>query len=200
MQNLNERQKAGISSTCHDYTIIGKTLVNPDFTFRDPNEQLCKLLGLTAAELKDKTFMDITPPLINEIDMAMARLVMKGEIPSYILPKPYKPSKDASLIYALISVTPVKKDDGAFECFYVEIMEIDKKTYIKLTRELLRSHPGLLVGQHSWVVNLLLLLQKCSVEDLYKLTVRIVIIGLAVVITIREGREKVTSVLTGWLP
>lgn len=198
MRSLQDFQKAHISETTHDFTVIGKTLVNPDFTFREPNEQLCKLFGYTRADLIGMKFTDITPPIIREIDVANAQRVMTGEIPYYVLPKPYKLSKDVRLIYALISVIPVWKnrEKTDFECFYVEIMEITKTTYLKLTKELLRSHPALLESQFSWITHVLLFLKQHSLKDLVSLTVKITLMVLAVYITLREYREKGVGSLT----
>lgn len=196
MENLSDFQLAQISKNTHDYTIIGKTIVNKDFTFRDPNPQLCKIFGLTPGDLKDKTFLDITPVLVGKIDALNARMMANKELTHYILPKPYQVETNSDKkIYALISVTPILKEDGEFECYYVEIMELTKQTYIKHTREMLKSHPELLANQLSFPGTMLAYLEKCSPEMIYRITLKIIVILAACAIGYQEAKQKAVELL-----
>lgn len=190
MKHLEEKQKAELADKLHHHTIIGKTLIKTDFTFDSPNEQLCKLFGCTAADLKDKTIMEMSPPLMSEIDVANARMVMRGEIHGYILPKIYQ--FNSLKIYALISVLPIEKD-GEFQCFYVEIMEITKSAYLTMTKELLRAHPALLASHQSCLVSLLSSIQGSSPIAVYKIAVRLTVFVLGILLALKENRDKILT-------
>lgn len=71
-------------------SFAGKAIVNPDFTFRAVNQQFCKIVGVTPAELVGNKFTDLTPEPLKSVDQKNAMLVRKGVIQSYLLPKTYE--------------------------------------------------------------------------------------------------------------
>ena len=71
-------------------SFAGKAIVNPDFTFRAVNQQFCKIVGVTPAELVGNKFTDLTPEPVKSVDMKNAMLVKRGVIQSYLLPKSYE--------------------------------------------------------------------------------------------------------------
>lgn len=197
MKKLSNFQKAFIAETTHEFTIIGKAVVNEDFTFREVNAGLCRLLGISQGDLIGKSIEDITPPLIREIELANARLIRDNKLYHFVLPKPYKPSKDSRLIYAMISMIAVPQNppnEKEFECFYIEIMELSMRQYIKTTKEILGSHPELLEGRYTSVANFLSLLRRYSLKELAEIVVRVTIVALLVIVALREGKAKALEV------
>lgn len=190
VKTLTLEQRSELFEKTHTETITGKTFVEPDFRFREPNLNLCKMLGMTAGELSNTTFTEITPKLINEIDVANARLVAEGKLDWYLLPKIYEVR--GKVCYALISVHPVKKN-GEFQCYHVEISELNKTEYMRMTKEILGSHPALLESQYSWIAGVINHLSKLPLTKLYKISLRVGIFLIGLAAAAKESREKFIS-------
>lgn len=90
MDGLDEEERALAWAVSWNPSFSGIAIVNRDFTFRSVNQQFCKILGVTPAELIGVHFQDITPPAIRKLDEDNARLVIKGTITNYILPKSFE--------------------------------------------------------------------------------------------------------------
>jgi PAS domain S-box-containing protein len=87
---LTQQEKALAWKASWKTSFEGKAIVRQDFTFRAVNPQFCKIIGTTPGELLDRTFTDITPQPIKDLDIKNAELVIKRKIESYILPKTYE--------------------------------------------------------------------------------------------------------------
>jgi PAS domain S-box-containing protein len=164
LQELDQSQQAHIAVIRHEYSLIGKAIVNADFTFRDPNEQLCQYLGVTKAELIGRRFGDITPSPLKEIDEANARLVREGKITCYNMPKIYQISLDSMPVYANISVIGLHRNQK-FDGFQIEIMRISEELFHTEKQRLLGSHPLLHTPPKSWLNRLLLSMRTWSRKD-----------------------------------
>lgn len=90
MDNLHETERALAWAAAWHPSFEGIAIVNPDFTFKSVNPQFCEILGVTPGELLNKSFADLTPPPVKELDILNAQLVMKRVIPSYLLHKSYE--------------------------------------------------------------------------------------------------------------
>lgn len=108
---------------------IGIALVGPDGGWLRVNRTLCELLGYTEAELLGRTFQQITYPDDLDADLEFVRQVLAGEIRTYQMEKRYL-RKDGSLVWALLSVSLVRGDDGDPRYFVSQIEDItDRKRY-----------------------------------------------------------------------
>lgn len=90
MDGLSNEERAYAWLASWNPSFAGKAIVNPDFTFRAVNQQFCKIVGVTPAELVGNKFTDLTPEPVRSVDRNNALLVKKGVIQSYLLPKTYE--------------------------------------------------------------------------------------------------------------
>lgn len=137
---LNNHQRAQLWLRRWDRTLVGKAVVNSDFTFRSVNQQFCKILGVTAAELVGMPFPDITPEPIKSLDVANSQLVIEGIQDHYTLPKIYQTSRVAPYTYAILMVEGIYHQDGSFDCFQTEILQISESEYNAMIKDLIRMH------------------------------------------------------------
>jgi len=87
------------------------------------NRTLCELLGYTEEELLGRSFQQITYPEDLDADLEFVRQVLAGEIRTYQMEKRYL-RKDGSLVWALLSVSLVRGDDGDPRYFVSQIEDI----------------------------------------------------------------------------
>lgn len=90
MDGLNNEERINAWLASWHPSFDGKAIVNPDFTFRAVNQQFCKILGVSPAELVGQKFSDLTPPKMRELEVKNAELVKKGLIQSFLLSKAYE--------------------------------------------------------------------------------------------------------------
>lgn len=119
--NDNERALAWLASWSPSFD--GKAIVNPDFTFRSVNHQFCKILGVTAAELVNKQFTDLTPEPLKTLDKKNALLVMERVQESYLLPKTYEFPSGKRVDVTLLVNGVYHQETGEFLFFVSTIME-----------------------------------------------------------------------------
>jgi PAS domain S-box-containing protein len=105
---------------------IGIALVGPDGDWLRVNRTLCELLGYTEEELLGRTFQQITYPEDLDADLEFVRQVLAGEIRTYQMEKRYL-RKDGSLVWALLSVSLVRGDDGDPRYFVSQIEDISAR-------------------------------------------------------------------------
>lgn len=137
---LNNHQRAKFWMRRWNRTFVGKAVVNADFTFRSVNEQFCKIVGVTAGELIGRSFVDITPEPIRSLDAANARLVIDGKQDHYAMPKIYQPIPGGPKVYVALQVEGEYEEDGTFDCFEAEIMELSEDEYIAMVEQVIRMH------------------------------------------------------------
>ena len=102
---------------------IGIALVGLDGRWLEVNRALCDILGYTEAELRDLTFQDITHPDDLEADLALARRLYAGDIPSYQMEKRYI-RKDGETIWALLTGSLIHAADGVATSALAQVMDI----------------------------------------------------------------------------
>jgi PAS domain S-box-containing protein len=81
----------------------------PEGRWLQVNSSLCELTGYPAAELLERTFADITHPDDVELDLALTRRLVAGELSSY--EKRYV-RKDGTTIWVLLHASLVLGEDG----------------------------------------------------------------------------------------
>ena len=119
--NNEERILAWLASWAPSFD--GKAIVNPDFTFRSVNHQFCKILGVTAAELIDQKFTDITPEPLRTLDRKNAELVKSRAQENYLLPKTYEFPNGKKVDVTLLVNGVYHNETGEFMFFVSTIME-----------------------------------------------------------------------------
>lgn len=137
---LTNQQRARIWLRRWNRTFVGKAVVESDFTFRSVNDQFCKIIGLTPADLIGHSFADITPEPVRSLDVANARLVREGKQDHYILPKVYQMPGLQRKTYVAMMVEGVHKKDGTFDCFQSEIIELSKEEYQRMMEDIIKLH------------------------------------------------------------
>ncbi len=105
---------------------IGEALVGLDGRWLRINEALCDLLGYSRQDLLDIDFKAVTHPEDIGGDMALLDKVLSGEIASYNTEKRYL-HRDGRVIWGLLSVSLVRKPDGAPDYFISQIQDITER-------------------------------------------------------------------------
>lgn len=102
---------------------IGVALVAPDGRWLRVNRALCALLGFTAEELLQRSFQDITHPDDLNADLELVQSVLADRLPGYEMEKRYI-RKDETVIWALLTVSLVRDEDGEPRHFVSQIQDI----------------------------------------------------------------------------
>ncbi len=128
---------------------IGMALVSPDGRWLKVNQGLLSSLGYTAQELMQRTFQDITHPDDLHTDLEYVGQLLRGEIHHYQMEKRYF-HKNGSIIWALLSVSLVRDDDGEPIHFVSQIQDITEK---KLKDEQIIASLDLVQKQNDRLLN-----------------------------------------------
>lgn len=140
MDSLTDEEKQLAWEAGWHPSFDGIAIVNRDFSFRDVNPQWCELLEQLPSEFLDKSFEDITPVDVRNLDSDNANLVMEGRIPSYVINKSYHFS-DGKKKNIILLVCRVPKDTNKpFRFFLSRILlnePVSKSEQKYLTESLL---------------------------------------------------------------
>lgn len=90
------------------------------------NDAVCSITGYSRAELETMRFSDITHPDDLEADWQRARQLVAGNIARYNMEKRYI-RKDGSTVWAHLTVSLVKQDDGSPRHFVSIIEDINER-------------------------------------------------------------------------
>lgn len=105
-----------------EYSAIGMALVAPEGDWLQVNNSLCQTLGFPAAELKKRTFQQITHPDDLETDLQHIEKLLRGEIDAYTIEKRYF-RKSGEIVWTRLTVSLVR--DGARHPLYFIAQIID---------------------------------------------------------------------------
>lgn len=108
------------------YLGTGMALVSKEGKWIDVNPALCKILGYTLDELTALTFQDITYKEDLEKDLHYVSELLSGLIDTYQMEKRYI-HKDKSLVWALLTVSLVKNNDGSPLYFISQVQNINER-------------------------------------------------------------------------
>jgi PAS domain S-box-containing protein len=111
-----------------EYSAIGMALVSPEGKFLKANKKLCHILGYEPHELQDLTFQQITYPEDLEKDLTVLGQLINKEIDSYQLDKRYF-HKNGSIIWALLSVSLVRDENGEPLHFVSQIEDVTQRKH-----------------------------------------------------------------------
>lgn len=102
---------------------IGMALVGLDGRFLHVNPALCEIVGYSEEELVALTFQEITHPDDLEADLAQARELEAGRIPSYQIEKRYL-HKDGHPVWIQLTGSRVADPNGATLYFVAQVQDI----------------------------------------------------------------------------
>ena len=121
---------------------IGMALVSLDGQFLKVNQSACQLLGYPEPELLRQTFAELTHPDDLDADLHERRRLLAGEIERYTQPKRYV-RKDGDHVWASLSVSLVRDDQGQPVHFISQIVDISDRRRLELALQHLADHDHL---------------------------------------------------------
>jgi|CXWL01.1.fsa_nt_gi PAS domain S-box-containing protein len=102
--------------------LIGMAVTSLDQGWVQVNDRLCKIFGYSHDELMTKTWTELTHPDDVAADVAQFNRVLAGEIDSYAMDKRFI-HKDGRVIYASISASAVRREDGSIDHFVALVQD-----------------------------------------------------------------------------
>ncbi len=147
------REREELFSAAFEHAPIGMALVSPDGRWLRVNRSLCDLVGYTDAELRARTFQDITHPEDLDADLDNVRQLLAGEISSYQMEKRYLHASGRH-VNVLLSVSLVRDSRGAPRYMISQILDITERKRASAALETsLHEKEGLLKEVHHRVKN-----------------------------------------------
>ena len=118
---------------------IGMALVSLEGQWLEVNPSLCEILGYEADELLQHTFQDITYPEDLGADLLNINHLIAGDIDNYQMEKRYV-HKNGHLVWALLTVSLARNDDGTPLLFISQIQDITARKWLEQVREVVTTH------------------------------------------------------------
>jgi len=110
-----------------DQAAVGIAQVDLDGRWLLVNQRLCDILGYTQAELKTRTFQDVTHPDDLTADLALVRQTLNGKRQSYAMEKRYI-RQDGTPIWVYLTVSLVRETNHTPQYFISVVEDItDRK-------------------------------------------------------------------------
>jgi|GEM_PF-737253 len=100
---------------------VGLAHITPAGRFLRLNRRFGDILGYSPAEMLKRTFQEITYPDDLETDLAQLQQVLAHEIQSYSIEKRYI-RRDGSLVWVNLTVSLVRRPDGAPD-YFIQVIE-----------------------------------------------------------------------------
>jgi PAS domain S-box-containing protein len=152
MQDLTERKRAEEALRESDerfratffQAAVGIAQTGLDGKWLLVNDRLCELLGYTQAELRGKTFLDITHPDDREASLGAIRRILAGEISSWSTEKRYV-RKDGTIVWGRLWVSLVRDMDNLPRYFTSVVEDVTER--IQADRALRDSEQRLMLAQ-----------------------------------------------------
>jgi len=109
-----------------EHAAVGIAQVALDGRWLIVNQRLCAILGYTQAELRERTFQDLTYAEDRKASLAGMEMLLAGKREAYTMEKRYL-RKDGSLVWVLVSLSVVRDDSGDPEFFLTVIEDIAER-------------------------------------------------------------------------
>src|SRR5262249_24467004 len=139
LRNSEERFRATFYQAA-----VGITQTGLDGGWLLLNDRFCKIVGYSEAELRQKTFLDITHPDDREASLDAIRRLLAGEISSHSLEKRYL-HKDGTIVWVRLSASLVRADDNLPKYFISSVEDVTDR--IQAERALRDSERRLVLAQ-----------------------------------------------------
>ncbi len=101
----------------------GMAVISPDKGWIHVNNRLCEIFGYTREELLKTTWTTLTYPEDLEPDIIEFNRLVTGETDSYSMEKRFV-RKDNAIVFTIISMTRVRRDDNSIEHLIAHIQDI----------------------------------------------------------------------------
>jgi two-component system sensor histidine kinase EvgS len=135
-----EKEKAAVNSLIHqlkesealfrsqfEFGNIGIAITSPDKGWLRANDRLCRMLGYTEEELRQKTWSDMTHPDDLAADMASFNRMLAGDIDSYEMEKRFF-HKDTTIVFTHLNVSCFRNPDQSVKFIIASLLDItDRK-------------------------------------------------------------------------
>ena len=135
-----EKEKAAVNSLIHqlkesealfrsqfEFGNIGIAITSPDKGWLRANDRLCRMLGYSEEELRQKTWSDMTHPDDLAADMASFNRMLAGEIDSYEMEKRFF-HKDTTIVFTHLNVSCFRNPDQSVKFIIASLLDItDRK-------------------------------------------------------------------------
>lgn len=106
--------------------LIGMAFTSPTKGIIEVNDELCRILGYSREELRQKTWAEMTHPDDLAADVAQFERVMAGEIDGYSLEKRWL-RKDGEIIHSVMSARCQRRADGSIDYFVGLVLDISER-------------------------------------------------------------------------
>jgi PAS domain S-box-containing protein len=115
---------------------IGIVMVGRDRAITDANEAFCNIVGFPPHEVIGKSFAELTHEDDVDVDSEQARMVLRGEIPSYRVDKRLL-SKAGRVVWISLTATVVRHVDGrpAYGIGIIEEISERKRMEVMMVRQ-----------------------------------------------------------------
>lgn len=132
----NLASNAALLQQAFNHSPIAKALVHVDGTLFSVNPSFARMLGYSAEELQQKTFMEITHPEDLQKDFELFQALVRGEIETYDLPKRYL-HKNGEQVWIHLYVSVVNNNQGGIDFIVAQIVDITERraAALKLQQE-----------------------------------------------------------------
>lgn len=121
-----------------DQSIVGLAITSPEQGWLEVNNALCKTLGYPRDELLGMTWAQVTHPEDLAADLARYNQMLSGEIDHYAMDKRFI-HKAGHVVYARLSVSNVRKKDGAVDYVVALVEDISERHLTLQTLEVERA-------------------------------------------------------------
>ncbi|MEQ1793454.1 MAG: PAS domain S-box protein [Nitrospira sp.] len=141
--------------------LVGMAVTSPEKGWAQVNDRLCEIFGYTQSELTAKTWSELTHPDDLAADVAQFNRVMSGAINSYAMDKRFI-HRDGHIIYASISASAVRRDDGSIDHFVALVQDFSarheaeerlKKSELRLQQQIKEMPIGHIGWDRSFLVD-----------------------------------------------
>jgi PAS domain S-box-containing protein len=104
----------------------GMAMLDEHFRFIQANPTFASMLGYSVAELRTKTFAEVTHPDHVQQDVEQVRHLLRGELSVYRTEKRYI-AKSGKVLWGQLQVSVLRNADGAFHYFLAIIGDITER-------------------------------------------------------------------------
>jgi two-component system, cell cycle sensor histidine kinase and response regulator CckA len=94
-----------------EWAASGMAVTSLEGRFLVANPALCRMLGYTEEELRERDFFAITHPEDRARNKRLHRQLLSGEVPSFVLEKRYL-RQDAAVVWGRVSAALIRDSDG----------------------------------------------------------------------------------------
>jgi PAS domain S-box-containing protein len=115
-----------------DLALTGMSITTPTKGFLEVNDEICRILGYTRAELLEKTWAEMTYPDDLAADVAQFDRVLAGESDGYVLDKCFV-RKDGRVIDTTISVRCMRGAEGEVDYFVGLLQDVTEQKRAAVT-------------------------------------------------------------------